>query len=150
MHRANKRFRTKPEICRDVAYVLTAPLSVGTKTAVLNDAIWTWSEFDGKFEGCKFWSSNALCFRGNRKLLVHEHLVPRKVLIDWLLELSAPSIEVVSDIFENFCVGVIVTKDEDLILNKLGLRASMPDAWKREEPWARYRVAGIVANKVEQ
>ena len=54
------RFRTREQICEDVAFVLGAPLSYGTKFAVLADVNWVWSECSGKFKGCHYWSKAAL------------------------------------------------------------------------------------------
>src|SRR5690606_35099406 len=68
--RGNRRFqrterlpeRTKERIAQDIAAVLNAPadwLSPRAKNAVLKNAIWAWTQFDGKYKGCKTWSQAA-------------------------------------------------------------------------------------------
>lgn len=60
-----------------------------------------------------------------------------------LLNLEDPSPEAVKDIFDRFCVGVVVTKEEDARLNELGLNSKMPSDWDQKDLWARYHAAGI-------
>jgi len=49
----------------------------------------------------------------------------------------------IKNILRRFCIGAVVTAEEDQTLNKLGLRAKMPEGWDGKYPWARYRVAKI-------
>ena len=39
--------------------------------------------------------------------------------------------------------GVLITKNEDKILNGLGLQFKMPENWDREDIFARYKNANI-------
>ena len=142
----HKRYRTKEQICEDVATILNAPVQYGTKFAVLAEVVWVWSEFDGKYEGCKLWSENASQARKDK--LIHEHVVPKKIIIDTLFNLSSPTGAAVKDILSKFCLGVIVTKEEDQRLNTMGLRSKMPDDWDGSDPWARYVAAGIKCKEV--
>ena len=139
----NRRFRTKDEICRDVAFILLAPLAYGTKFAVLADVVWAWSEFHGKIDGCPYWSEAAWLAKSKPRGLMHEHVVPKKVVIDKLLSLEAPSTEEVRDVLDRFCIGVVVTREEDARMTRLGLRSEMPENWDGVDPWARYAKAGI-------
>lgn len=140
----NIRFRPKDVICRDVSHVLRSKdLHIGTKLAVIDQIFWVWSEFDGKHAGCRYWSKSATESGLKNKGLVHEHLIPRKIVREMLLNLDDPSPEAVNDILGRFCVGVVVTKAEDTRLNQLGLNAEMPPNWDRKNLWARYEAAGI-------
>src|SRR5205809_3353602 len=53
------RYRTKEVIVNDIAFVLNAPLSYGSRWAVLRDAAWVWTEFHGKYKGCPYWTKMA-------------------------------------------------------------------------------------------
>ena len=123
----HKRYRTKEQIAADLAVVLAAPLSYGTKFAVLKEATWVWTEFEGKYKGCKFWSTAALAEkRANPKSrnLRHEHVVPKKVVIDLLMQLNSPTPETVRALCDRFLIGVVVTLEEDAALARF--RDSMP------------------------
>ena len=81
----NKRFRTKDQMCKDLSTILNLDLIYGTKFSVVNEVLWVWSEYDGKHKGCKFWSKEACNLwekqKPSVKSLIHEHLVPRNILI---------------------------------------------------------------------
>ena len=140
----NVRFRTRQEICRDVSLVLNDPrLHVGTKYAVVDQVLWVWSEFDGKHTGCKYWSKKARASGSKRGGLVHEHLVPRGIVREKIFALRNPTPTAVRRTLQTWCVGVVVTRDEDDRLNELGLRQSRPDTWDKRNKWARYEEAGI-------
>jgi len=144
-----KQKRTRDEIINDVSFVLGLDLHHGTKLSVLDGAVWEWTVMDGKLDGCKFWTREALAVKNDKPKLTHEHAVPRKVLHAKFFSLSRPSPEVIGGIFRRFCVGVVVTRDQDKILDQHGLRSSMPPGWGWDDPWARYRVAGIFEDVVE-
>lgn len=148
--------RNKDEIAEDICTVINdKKLRYGTKYYCIHNAIWVWTELDGKFEGnskkkkgCPYWSEGALKFvreiQENRsaisKNLVHEHIVPRIVLIDKILGNSPEggwTTDKVKTLFEKFCIGVVVTKGEDEKL-KSHIK-SMPENWDGEDCWARYR-----------
>lgn len=139
----NPRYRTKSQISADVARILKSKLHHGTKFAVLAEVVWVWSEFEGKYQGCKYWSERALRVRNDSKILVHDHIVPKKIVYDMLFGLGAPSARAVRRILRRFCIGAIITREEDQRLNALGLRSRMPDGWDGRDPWARYRKAGV-------
>ena len=148
----NRRFRTKEKICRDLSIILRneSRLSYGTQFAVLYEVIWVWSEFDGKHKGCKHWSKKALKAQSEGRSmteLIHEHLVPRKLLIKELFEMSDPSSKKIYEYLNEYCIGVIITKDEDSKLNNAGLRSEMPKNWDGH-PWARYKEVGIVVERI--
>jgi hypothetical protein len=140
---SSAKFRSKETIAADVAAVLASDLSWGTKYAVLADAIWTWTEYEGKHEGCRYWSSLARRHRRSPSKLIHEHLVPKKVIITLLREMSAPTSESVHALLERLCIGVVVTRVEDAALSAAGLRSRMPAEWDGMDVWVRYKAVGI-------
>lgn len=103
-------YRTKDEIVRDIVFVLNAPLAYGTQEAVLRNACWVWTESDGKYDGCAYWSKAAK----TQELLyvkqqldgleppkverIHEHIVPKQIVCQLLRELSPATPEAVRDI----------------------------------------------------
>lgn len=141
---SNPRYRTKAELCTDIAFVLNSDLHYGTKYTVFDNAMWVWTEFEGKYKGCEYWSEAALDFADDERKLVHEHAVPKKLLIEMLMNLSNPSSDSVQQMFQNYCKAAVITKAEDASLNRLGLRSKMPADWDGKDPWARYKAAGII------
>ena len=134
----NKRYRTKEQICKDLALVLRSELSYGTKFAVLSEITWVWTEFHGKYDGCKYWSKEALKVKNSRAELIHEHVVPKKVLIEQLIDKQNLFPQEIYCFLEKFCIGAVITKKEDQKINDVGLRSKMPKTWNNEDPWARY------------
>jgi hypothetical protein len=144
---SNDRYRTKDQLCSDIAFVLNSSLHYGTKYAVLSEAAWVWTEFQGKYEGCEYWSKAALKFRGDPKRLVHEHVIPKKIVIKRLLKLSSPTAATASSVrqeLDSYCKGAVITREEDASLNRLGFRSKMPSDWDEKDLWARYKAAGII------
>ncbi|MDI1360799.1 hypothetical protein [Methylotenera sp.] len=136
--------RTKEEMCVDVYNVLISELHCATKHAVFADVIWKWSLFDGKYKGCKYWSEDAFKVRKKKVKFIHEHVVPKKLIIERLMSHKNPSQESVKHILEDYFIAVVVTVDQDKKLNKLGLRSKMPEGCNiSDNPWARYDEAGI-------
>lgn len=149
--------RNKEEIVKDIYTIINNnQLEYGTKFYCVLNAIGIWTELDGKFEGskkksgCPYWSEKALIVVQTitersqiSKLLRHEHIVPRIVLIDKILGFppnkeNTKSNEEISKIFEDFCKGVVVTKEDDEKLNKEHQK-NMPKGWNWCDPWARYK-----------
>lgn len=143
----NQRFRTREKLCEDIAFVLNSNLHYGTQFAVLSEATWVWTEFQGKYEGCEHWSEAASELRNHpdrRRLLVHEHVIPKSIVIQLLLLLPAPTGDSVYQLLAANCIGAVITREEDARLNSLGLRSRMPTEWDENDAWARYKHAGIV------
>ena len=57
--KSNPRYRTKSELCDDIAFVLNSSLHYGTKYAVFDNAMWDWTQFEGKYKGCECWSEES-------------------------------------------------------------------------------------------
>ena len=143
------RYRTKEQIVHDVAFVLSAPLAKGTKWAVLRDVAWVWTEFEGKYKGCRYWSKCARqqYLKSGSSGLRHEHIVPKDVVIKMLLNLSSPTPEKVQEVCEKFLIGTVVTMHEDAVL-RVFLKIMPPafddpDSSDYHNPWLRYRLCNI-------
>lgn len=78
----------------------------------------------------------------NGKIQV-EHVVPRKVIMDLLLEIPKPKKKNVRDTLEKFYRVCRVTVEEHKRLSSVGLRSEMPDNWNGSDLFARYEVANI-------
>jgi len=145
----NTARRTEEEMCSDLAIVLSNnALHDDTKRSVLDSILWTWTTLNGKYKGCRWWSPDAnarYLSTGNFKDLRHEHVVPRREIRKILLvEHKSPTYEEIREILSTFCLAIVVTKEEDARLNRMGLRSKMPDDWDCKDRWARYKAAGIM------
>jgi hypothetical protein len=111
--------------------------------ATLNELIWKYSELTGKYCGCHYWSVKArslfdkelleymnggkptledacrvsVCLRPKtrvkEKRIVHEHVFPRKQLVDLLLEMDVHStFDCVKTIIEQLAMGCVVLESE--------------------------------------
>ncbi len=117
--------------------------------------LWKYTEASGKYVGCPYWSvkakesfedtsNGATSSMPPSKKLRHEHLVPRKILTDMFFSLDDISPESVLYIFQKYCIGVVITAEEDVLLNKAGLKQKMPEARWLDDPWTRYKNVGII------
>ena len=140
------RYRTKDEIVRDIAFVLTSPLTYGSKWAVLKDACWVWTEFHGKYKGCPYWTRMALAEHqlNPKAKFRHEHAVPKSLVIELLFAQPSPTVETVREICERLLIGVVVTQAEDDVLNAEYGRTMPPEFFDPgspgyRDPWLRYK-----------
>lgn len=148
---SDKRHRSKEIIARDIAFILNAPVSYGTKYAVLAEVTWVWTEFDGKHKGCSYWSVEALKLpvNGIGKQTIHEHVVPKRVVIEKLFALQKPTETEVYELLNKFLISIIVKKAEDRRLNLAGFNNKMPAEFDHPEhedyhnPWLRYKKCNI-------
>jgi hypothetical protein len=147
----NPMYRTKQQMCIDISEVLNSKtLSHGTKRSVVDHVLWVWSEFHGKYDGCPFWSVAAIEAGEEDSELIHDHAIPRKLLRAMLFRHDLNAHEnVIKNILETYCVGAVITKEEDGFLNSKKLRSSMPHNWNEEDAWSRYREANIKIIRVE-
>ena len=118
---------------------------------LLGRNIWKYSEAFGKFKGCPFWSVNAynqfLLMKKQKKSkgeceknLRHEHVYPQILLIKKLKELKKPKLSVLEKFFKEYAIATVVTKDENNLLNKAGLRTS---TISDNNIWFRYKSVKI-------
>ncbi len=101
---------------------------------LLNAMLWAWSEAMGKYEGNPLWSEGAVasfraysedCWKSKSQRsrpvphssrLVHEHIVPRKQVVNMLLDLDQgqPSRKMlVGSLFKRHAIGAVITRKED-------------------------------------
>lgn len=123
---------------------------------IMDRAIWAWTERFKKYDRqCLPWSENAkLLLNNNIKLreknkklkkykgLRHEHMVPRKVLIEKIRNLQNKNEASIREILVKYSYAAIITKDEDDMLNNKKLNNAMPEG--KDDIWSRYDACGIV------
>jgi hypothetical protein len=128
-----------------------------------------WTEFDGKIRHCPYWTlaareelmafyqrqisalarNEAVDARAGKPRFVHEHVVPKNVLVRMIRSISPATEAAVREVFDRFLFGVVVTRNEDQKLRDMKLDRSMPADFDDEgsegflDPWARYRKCGI-------
>ena len=116
---------------------------------VIKGACWWVSNKQGKKDKCALWSKAARQIRIEREVwdaqlgLIHEHLVPRNVIEEQIMNLNLPTADAVGFLLALSTVCV-VTKEEDEALRKDGLRNNMTAQWKPgDDLFARYKAVGI-------
>ncbi|MAT73000.1 MAG: hypothetical protein CMJ58_26250 [Planctomycetaceae bacterium] len=148
--------RSEDDFFKDAYFAIRSELHPRTIKAVLNHLCWQWTVRHGKILKCAYRSRKAhRLLKGvtpgpNFKRikqehgLIHEHVVPRKVIVQYLTKMSHQlTLEEVREVFVRLAIGAIVTGEENDRLNKY--RSSMPDDFDLSEdlqscdPWARYR-----------
>lgn len=94
-------------------------------------------------------TKNAIVFAHQKKWseLRHEHVVPRIVLTNYILENNLNIEEIYSFLTRN-CRAIIVTKQEDTILKSLGFNKTMPPNWCSQtgSPYARYEFSNLISD----
>ncbi len=142
---------SRESIARDIAIILSHPdITDRTKRKFAQGAAWGWTEFDGKIDGCRWWSRAAIDARSRdpKAKLIHEHVVPRKVIAEQLLKLNPITPDAVFSLLTRFAIGCIVTPEEDARLS-MGTRSKMPEPFDDvthadfENLWLRYQLANI-------
>ena len=118
---------------------------------LLGRNIWKYSEAFGKFKGCPFWSVKAfnqfLLMKEQKKNKIeceknlrHEHIYPQILLINKLKHLKKPTLNILEKLFKEYAIAAVVTKDENNLLNKAGLRTS---TISDNNIWFRYKSVKI-------
>ena len=113
---------------------------------ILGRCIWKYSEAFGKFKGCPFWSIEAYNFYIDQKSkstaliaknLRHEHTYPQILLIKKMWKLNNPTKKIIRELFDQYAIATVVTKEENLKLNSsaVGLRS---DTISEKNIWLRY------------
>lgn len=126
---------------------------------LLDGLLWITTENDDKglkkkYIGQPFWSKAALnqlklnITNKNSKVLGlrHEHLVPKKFICNLIIKEVDKSVENIYKILDDLGHAVIITKDEDEIINKKELRSKMPDGFDypvNYDVFARYNETKI-------
>jgi hypothetical protein len=100
------------------------------------------NQFD-KHEGIRLTSRKA---KGKvRPAIVHDHSIPHSFVLNKLLALKNVTNEALKEVInKHYRIGII-TKEEDELLTRSGLRKKMPDGWdeKSGSVYARYEKVGI-------
>ncbi len=117
---------------------------------MLIDLAWCWTCLGGKYTGRQFWTEAAQeQFRKDpASKLRHEHVVPKRIVIEMLLGLPDATADQVMQICERYLIGVVITPEEDRVLSKR-FRQSMPAEFVQaghpefDDVWLRYKRCGI-------
>ena len=75
--------------------------------------------------------------------VTYDHAVPLATLRP-LLRTAVSSLEAFTDFLKRYVQGVVITRDEDKLLNDAGWRSAMPGDKGPDDLMARYERAGIV------
>lgn len=164
-----KNLKNKEAIAKTLVYIYqNAEIKDYLKIIILDRLLWTNTETDDegisiKYLGQSFWTEGALyqlLFNVNKnrrmrkkkhrinpyKNLRHEHSVPK----DWIkkeFEKIQKDInyEKVYELLVKYGQAVVISKEEDALLNKMGLRSKMPVQQEGEsfDVFARYRKVGL-------
>lgn len=85
--------------------------------------------------------------RGDVSGLVYEHVLPISHVIRGLLDDPPTDAEALGVVLRAVPQAVLITKAEDALLNKAGMRDRVPEP---EDPWSRYRAAGLQEAEFER
>jgi hypothetical protein len=128
--------------CQRVA-ALGMPVSCYSK-ALREPVFFLWECRNGpKAKAAQYRSRAAMGRRHGRGELVYDHAVPFALLQAELLALQPVTEAAVESVLSRFGTTVLITKEENDHLNRLGYGRSMPAGWNRTDPLARYKAAGI-------
>ena len=131
---------------------------------VLDRLLWTATEDNDnnkrvKYLGQPYWSKLAILQyqkqnqglkNKNFKDLRHEHIVPRNLIKQFILDLPSKTADDILNILSKYSHAVIVTKAEDQRLKALGLNTNMPKSfYESDNIQSRYQTAEIDIINVE-
>ena len=139
---------------------MSTNVSEKVRRNAINYAIYNWTEANGKYNGNEYWSVEAYgkwAYEEKRAYkLIHEHIIPRKVIrekIDELEKLDSLSLYL---LFKKYVIAVVITKEEDNLFRKgyggQNLISKMPKEFGNEQeewfdnPWSRY----LAVNKQDE
>ena len=96
-----------------------------------------------KINAPEFRSKDAIGLSFGNAALVYDHSVPFKYLQAELLKLSDVTTRSVRSVLNDFGAVVLITKEEDDLLNAAGYRSDMPEDWDGIDLLARCKAVGI-------
>ena len=115
---------------------------------IIREAIFfIWETGVNKFT--KFSKNRARSIRASKvkdiKNLRYDHPIPLKIIIEKLYSLEKINEASVLKVLDKYLKdgGILITKEEDKILNEKGLQSSMPNDWDGIDTLARYKKAEI-------
>ena len=150
--------KLKKEVADYLEYVFNHIDSIFLSKQVLNRFMWTVTENSDSHENIKYlgqpyWSKKAIIhyqyLNTGRKLkdftdLRHDHSVPKIDIVNEILDIVKCNSKISSDeifnIFDSKAHAVVITKQEDLELKKIGLNRKLPED---KNPITRYNMANI-------
>lgn len=95
---------------------------------------------------CRWRSREALTrFSSNEEMLkntVRDHALPMIKFIEWLYHLETPNIDRLIFYIDQELISVVITKEENDRLTKMGLSAEFPEDYNGDH-FSRYKAAGI-------
>jgi hypothetical protein len=96
-----------------------------------------------KIRCARYRSKAAIGLRFGKKEVVYDHAVPFSYLQRELLSLDPVNSDTVATTLERFGTIVLITNEENALLNAAGYGCSMPANWDETDPLARYKQVGI-------
>lgn len=144
-------YPTLPELAKNLALLLSLhderELHKVVVGQVIKGACWWSSNELGKYDKCRYWSKRATATRDSSDTwkkdhkLVHEHVVPRKVIEDLIFK-SKPRDAQQIERFLKLSFVCIVSEADNQALRKFN--SCMPESWEFGKcPWARYTACDI-------
>jgi hypothetical protein len=158
----NKRRRTTEEMAQDISFILNADeLTYAAKYDVIHGVTWQWTQRTGLKRGNEIWSKEAIenYLRYHQKVKIseldrlyrEEHIVPRKIIIDYLFDLSQPTDwKNIHNYLSKNLKSIVLTLEENKEIDRM-YRSSMPasvDTNGHFDEWARYRESSVVVKSV--
>ena len=131
---------TRKHASEVLATTLNAPYPNGLKDRIINEMLWaaTCDDDQGGKDQIKYaqayWSEGAMQLRSANvatglppnKGLRHEHLVPKNLIRKLLLDLKKPRPTVILDLLNRLNHAIIISTEEDQLLNANGFQRKMP------------------------
>jgi hypothetical protein len=105
--------------------------------------LWEKWKKGNKYNSAAYRSTASLGLSHNSNLLRYDHSLPFKLVQEKLLNLKEVNTTTVKQILETHLFACVITKQEDNLLTKAGLRSKMPEDWDGIDHLARYKAVGI-------
>jgi len=155
-----RNYQSCDQILEDLCKIAKSDLSDPAKFKLYDHLCWMFTEFYGKHCGVIYWSEKAYKVYCNKKKgenwckkLRHEHVVPKSIFINSMFKNHDVADDDLKKHFSEKMIACIVTVEEDNLLNKKGLRTSMPDGntnfFEISDIWERYKACGIEVLELE-
>ena len=141
-----KRLELITEAVRYCQHVSAMGMPAVCYTKALREPIhylWERREGKGKLGAVRHCSVKARDLRAGAGQLIYDHAVPFRLLQEELLALRDPTPDVVREVLIKHGVIVLITKEENALLNRARLGRKMPPDWDGSDPLARYKTARI-------
>lgn len=105
--------------------------------------LWELRYTKNKIKAAQFRSTASIGVEVGGGKLIYDHAIPFVYLQRELLNTQVVTRESVENVLVRYGTACLITKEEDIDLNKNGLGRKMPDGWNGFDPLARYRELGI-------